>query len=323
MYGTMSQQAKPETRKSSMFGPIVLIGLGILFLLSNLNVIDLNFWELLFRFWPVFLIAAGLDILLGRRSSGGPLIGLMLILGLIFGAIWLGYIETSTPFGAVKGEAINQSLAGAARASVSIESNISQMQIGAGAAALELLSGDVTLHPNEELTQDFGVLGGMASYIVQSGSRSLILPNFGRMESGLWNLQLNRTVPIDLQVSTGIGSSTLDLTQLNLSSLSVETGIGEAEIALPARGDFDAIIKGGVGGITIYIPPTMAAQIEAATSIGTVRVVGDYTKEAQTYTSPDYQNAANRVHLTVEGSIGAITVEPLTAAEQMADLELQ
>ena len=313
MYGTMSQQAKPETRKASMFGPMVLIGLGILFLLSNLNVIDLNFWELLFRFWPVFLIAAGLDILLGRRSSGAPLVGLMLILGLIFGAIWLGYIETSTPFGAVKGEQVNQSLAGAARANISIESNISQMQVSAGADALDLINGDITLHPNEELTKDFGVLGGTASYILQSGSRSLILPNFGRNESGFWNLQLNRTIPIDLQISTGVGSSTLDLTQLNLSSLVVETGIGEAEVTLPATGSFDATIKGGVGGITIYVPPTMAAQIEAAASIGSVRVVGDYAQEAQIYTSPNYASAINRVHLVVEGGIGAISVEPLTA----------
>ncbi|RIK28496.1 MAG: cell wall-active antibiotics response protein, partial [Chloroflexi bacterium] len=65
-----------ETRKnrSSLFGPILLIGLGILLLLSNLGVLTVNVWQMLFRFWPVILIAVGLDILFGRRSGIGAII---------------------------------------------------------------------------------------------------------------------------------------------------------------------------------------------------------------------------------------------------------
>ncbi|MCB0060674.1 MAG: hypothetical protein KDE19_01110, partial [Caldilineaceae bacterium] len=159
MYSTMSQPTKPEPRRTSIFGPIVLVGLGILLLLSNLDVIDLNFWELLFRFWPVFLIGAGLDILVGRRANGGALIVLMLTLGVIFGAIWLGYVDNETPFGTIQGESVSQPISGASQAQVTIESSVSQMRVNAGADALNLLDGEIALHPNEELMTDFGILG--------------------------------------------------------------------------------------------------------------------------------------------------------------------
>lgn len=314
MYGTMSYQAQtPKKKRGSMFGPIVLVGLGILLLLGNLDVIDLNFWQLLMRFWPVFLIGAGLDVLVGRKVQGGSLFVLMAILGLIFAAMWLGYVDTSVPFGTVQGEFVNQSVAGASRAEVNIESSLSQMRVGTASDALDLVNGQIALHPNEDLVQDFAVLGGTASYTLKSGSRSLILPSFGRSEDGLWDLTLNRTLPINLQIATGVGSSDLDLSELNLIGLNVETGVGKVDVTLPTAGIFDAVISGGVGGITIHIPPTMAARVEANTGIGSVRFDGDFIEEEGVYYTPGYSNSAHRVALTVGGGIGAITVEQMTA----------
>lgn len=56
----------PATSRS-IFGPLVLIALGGLWLLSNFNLIaPANLWAL-FRFWPVLLIALGCDLLLRAR----------------------------------------------------------------------------------------------------------------------------------------------------------------------------------------------------------------------------------------------------------------
>jgi hypothetical protein len=51
-------------------GPIILIGLGILFLLDKFNYLPL---DRIFEFWPVFLIALGVFLLwrrMGSRSTG-------------------------------------------------------------------------------------------------------------------------------------------------------------------------------------------------------------------------------------------------------------
>jgi hypothetical protein len=78
---------EPVKSRNSLFGPVLLIGLGILFLFSNLGVLDLDFWSILFRFWPVLLIAVGLDILLGRRSGVGALLALLLLALVILGGL--------------------------------------------------------------------------------------------------------------------------------------------------------------------------------------------------------------------------------------------
>ena len=59
---------KRDTRRGGLIGPVILIGLGSVFLLINLGVLSWSVWTVIFRLWPVLLVAAGLDLLLGRRS---------------------------------------------------------------------------------------------------------------------------------------------------------------------------------------------------------------------------------------------------------------
>lgn len=75
----------------SLVRPLILIGLGLFFLLSNLGLISWNFWEAVGRLWPIFLIAMGLDLLIGRRSLLASLavVGATAVLPLV-GLLWLG-----------------------------------------------------------------------------------------------------------------------------------------------------------------------------------------------------------------------------------------
>lgn len=122
-----------------------------------------------------------------------------------------------------------------------------------------LVEGAVALHHNEELSKDFVVTDGVANYTLTSDTRSFILPTFGRDADGLWDWRLNRDLPIELTVSTGVGSATLDLTHLDIAALQVTAGVGKVAITLPTQGSMSAKIQGGVGEITVLIPATLAA----------------------------------------------------------------
>jgi len=305
-------ETKTEKKRTSLFGPMVLIGLGILLLLSNVGALNLDFWQLLFRFWPIFLIAAGLDILFGRRANGGVLIALMLVLGLVFGGIWLGYVDAA-PFEDVQGEQLMQPVAGARSAVVAIQSNMSQMKLAASEHNDALLEGAVALHHNEELRKEFVMNDGVATYTLASATHSFILPTFGSDTDGLWDLQVNRGLPLELNVATGVGSATMDLTGLTLTDLQVKAGVGKVAITLPAAGAFAAKIQGGVGEIKVLIPQSLAARIEAKAGLGNVQVEGDFTKAGTMYTSANYESALNRVDLVVEGGIGAIIVRQVAS----------
>jgi predicted membrane protein len=65
-----------------IFWPIVLIALGVVLLLNNINVLQGNVWDWIMRLWPIILVAWGLDGFLR-----GEFVGSALLLGI--GAIFL------------------------------------------------------------------------------------------------------------------------------------------------------------------------------------------------------------------------------------------
>ena len=67
--GTVAESEPGEscTRSQIPIGAFVLIGLGVLFLLNEMEV--LNF-DRLWRFWPIVLIAIGIRVLMRRRGMG-------------------------------------------------------------------------------------------------------------------------------------------------------------------------------------------------------------------------------------------------------------
>ncbi len=91
----MEQQQHYHGRRGGFAWPLILIALGVIFLLSNMGMLNWNVWDVIWRLWPVLLIAIGLDILFGRRSALGSLIALVLVIAVIAGAVW--FAVTATP----------------------------------------------------------------------------------------------------------------------------------------------------------------------------------------------------------------------------------
>jgi hypothetical protein len=58
----------------SLFFPILLISLGIIFLLRNMGALPGDAWDLILRLWPLILIAMGLDNILTRQGVAAPTI---------------------------------------------------------------------------------------------------------------------------------------------------------------------------------------------------------------------------------------------------------
>ena len=76
---------------------IVSIGIGTALLLSNLGYLTINVWDFALRFWPVLLIAWGLDLVIGKRTFWSALVGIVLGLSLIAGITWLALNYSNLP----------------------------------------------------------------------------------------------------------------------------------------------------------------------------------------------------------------------------------
>ena len=299
-----------SARRGGFVLPLMLIALGTVFLLNTMGVMNWNVWSFIARLWPLFLIAFGLELLLGRRSSASSLIATLLVV-LVVGGLVTALVWSYVGWGAqtVTTQQITQPLNGAQDADVHIQFGVGTLRLGALTDSNDLLGGSINLYARERLERAFNVSNGTA-YLRLNSNTDGIFP-FWNTDGGArtWELDLNPDVPIDLEVDSGAGDSNLDLQQLNLTNLTVDGGVGRTTIVLPERGQLTADVNAGVGQVTIKIPEGVDARIKARQGLGNISVNGNFSRNGDTYESPGYDNAANRIDLDVNGGVGQVVVE--------------
>ncbi|MGE5602392.1 MAG: LiaI-LiaF-like domain-containing protein [Nitrososphaerales archaeon] len=295
--------------------PILLIGAGIVFLLNNLGMVSWDVWMTLLRLWPVILIAIGLDLLFGRRFPlGSILLGLLLVAVLVLAV--QGTIPLTANASAVTvdhTETISEELNGASEASVAIRFGAGNLNVNAlTEGSPQLVQGSVDLSRNEQLNRSYSANNGVADYVLESRGSWAMDPEVLAGSNKKWNLSLNRDLPTDLRVSSGVGQAALDLTGLNLRRFDLNGGVGQVTVKLPASGRYQVNIDGGVGQIIVIIPQGLAARLRTEGGLGAVSVQGNFRKDGDTYTTGDYGSAQNQAEVQVQNGVGQIVLKSLS-----------
>jgi len=298
---------KKHIRRGSLIGPVTLVGAGIVLLLNNLGVLEWSVWGTILRMWPVLLIAAGLDILIGRRSFLGSLVILALILGILAGGVCL--FETRAGSGqALASEEILQALDDATQAEVIVAPSVGKLHVEALSGSTSLIEGTVRPFRGERIERDFHVAGERATFSLRSqGTVGVLIPDVSG-EQPTWDLRLDPDVPLSLDVSLGVGASDIDLTGMTVSDLSVDVAIGRSKVTLPSEGRFRAKINGAIGETVVIIPADMEARIDVGGGITGKRMPADFHREGDAYVSSGYRGADDAIDLEVSQAIGSIEI---------------
>jgi hypothetical protein len=289
-----------------LVGPAILIIVGLVLLGNNLGWTTIGVWDLL-RLWPILLIAGGLEILIGQRSTLASLLVLVAMLALLGGGLWL--LSSSRPPGdLLQGEEISQSLEGATSAEVDIGFGVGTLRVRSMSDPDKLILGVAELHRGEKLEQDAQIAEGTAIYSLKS-TGNWAVPFFGWEGDKTWDLELSRDVPIDLDIDAGVGDATIDLERLDLSELRLSVGVGRMTVILPMRGDLSARVDGGIGELFVKVPKGMELRVYASAGLGNTSVPPDYQRKGDVYLSPGYYDGDNRIDLTLEQGIGRIVIQ--------------
>ena len=316
-------------------GPTFTIGLGAVFMASNLGYLGWDSWMTIWRLWPVIIIAIGLEIFIGRKNVWLSTLGVGFTLALLIGGLYLSGgvsgVDRSLPVGeVVMGESIEQPLDGAKTAEVRIDSSVGELKVEALANNDNLIEGTIYSVERETILQSYEMTGDMIDYYLHSDWQPGGTINF-RDTTGArlsWDLALTTEIPLDLSISLGVGESTLDLSELQVSALSLDIGVGQTTVQLPI-GEYDAYldggvgqttitlpdegqimldVQGGVGEIVIYIPEGVAAKIYVDRGIAGLSVPSGYSQSDNVYTARGYEDAEYQVELYIDQGIGNIAV---------------
>lgn len=174
--------------------------------------------------------------------------------------------------------------------------------------------GVLTLHPAEPATLLSGRFeGGVIQKDFGPGKIMLEPRNISRpwvMCAPLhWDVGVTAEIPVDLRLDTGANQSTIDLTALRIRRLELHTGASDTTVRLPATGQTAVRIECGFAQVTLEVPAGVAAWIRGKIAIGATEVdEARFPREPDGWKSADYDAAANRVYLEIEGGFGTVRV---------------
>jgi Cell wall-active antibiotics response 4TMS YvqF len=169
-----------------------------------------------------------------------------------------------------------------------------------------LVDGTLETRNGLRVRRNFSISGDTATFGLQSEGSNI---SFGLGGPAHWDLTLNPTVPMALEIKLGAGEADLKLDQLNVTQLNVDVGVGTATITLPENGQYRAEVKGGIGQTKLIIPKGLAVRIRATAGLGNVVLPANLLREGDAYLTPNYNNAESRVELQLQQGIGQVLVE--------------
>ena len=291
-----------EHRGGGVFGPVLLIAIGLLFLASNLGYLGPVSWFQLLQLWPLLLVLGGIDLAIGRRA---PVLALLIAIVVIGGAVALVAAQPGFVFGgprAIGGEAGITVPRGAVRTlELRVAGGAARYTIGGGATALveavsdrsdlrlveDRRSGDAATVRLEQSDQPFTFAGGRGNVDIKVAS----------------------DVALTLRFDAGAGDFTVDLRDLKVRELRSATGAAAMRVVLPRPdGDIPIRLDSGASSITVEVPDGVEARVSTSGLASTRSASGRFTGRGNDLESPGYATARDRVTVTIKAGASSVTV---------------
>jgi hypothetical protein len=337
----MATVPKQETRSPSIWA-FILIGLGVIWLLFQANILSGANLAVLFRMWPIVLIGFGLELLFGRGSrSLSLLIGLGTIV-LLIALMVVGPSLGLAPNVEVKTAQYSEPIEDATSAQVNLDLSVGDSTIQAVSDSNNLIDADLR-YVGEV---DFRVDGATEKFVTLTSENDNVqwFDFLGVSLSGSeddelqWNIGLTPDIPLDLRVNNGVGESIINLANLQITRFDYDSGVGSSTITLadgsyafdlnggvgsatvifPEGADITADVNAGVGAITLDVPDNAAVHLETTGGIGEISVPSNFNRISGgdddlnrdgVWETEGYSSADVRISITYNGGVGELTVQ--------------
>jgi hypothetical protein len=214
------------------------------------------------------------------------------------------------PLPAVETETIRQPGGGVEQAEIVLKPAVGALHLSAlDSGSRDLIRGDVARGYGERIVQTFDEDRDPTRFKLETDGWWIFPPLRGWGSGWTWNLNLHPKVESSLDVDMGVGRMDLDLRGMSPDGVQANLGVGQIIVTLPEQGQFDVRIEGGVGDSLVVIPPGMEARIKLDTALVQVALPDGYIEVGDdTFVSPGYDGADDKVELDVGQAIGSVRV---------------
>ncbi|WGQ12094.1 DUF5668 domain-containing protein [Pedobacter gandavensis] len=303
---------------------IVLLFIGGVLLLENFHIIDF-YWRSVIRFWPIFLIIAGVNILFSRNKSqvGGivSIAVLVVTLSMLFvkgqqrpndGRNWLGdelsaeintdendndksyeELNFSEPYTDSLGKKVVLNISGGGTSFELKGSTDSLLQ-----ARVQKKAGEFSLSKSttdSSTTVTFKMKG--KGWTMNDGGNDV-------------DFHLNKNPEWDLHMNMGAGEVDFDFTDYKVRNFNFDGGAAALDIKfgslLPIT---DVNVKTGIADVKISVPTESGCRIKTKTGLSAKDFTGFTKMKDGTYETPNYASSTNKIFINLDGGLSNFEVK--------------
>lgn len=303
----------------NIFWGIILIIIGVLFILQNLNVVDFE-WVRLWRLWPVLLVLWGVSILPANNwiKSG-------LLVVVLAGTVYFMLDQTidwraGNNFIEKHGynfdldhdddrTIINQDF------DIPYEDSLSMAYLNFDAAAGAFYLNDTT---NKLLSFTKRGSGGKYTYAVKRSENKANI--YIEREDGDIRLNNNNkstkiklalnTEPVwDVNLDVGAAKLDFDLSQFKVKKLDLDGGAASFEIKLGDKYQKSFVnIDAGASEIIIKVPTSSGCDLNLSTVLSGRTITGFEKVDHGHYRTSNFDTAQNKIYITVDAAVSSYTI---------------
>jgi len=295
------RRAWRREHRRGVFGPVLLIAVGLLFLASNLGYLGPVSWFQLVQLWPLLLVLAGIDLAIGRRA---PALALLIDLVVIGGAVALVAAQPGFIFGprATGGETrVVVPRDGARVLDLRVTGGAARYTIGGGATALVEVASD---RNDLRLVEDRRS-GDAATVRLEQFEQPVFLAS----GPGNVDVKVASDVALTLRFDAGAGDFTVDLRDLKVREFRSGTGAASMRVVLPRPdGDVPIRLDSGASSITVEVPDGVEAQVHTSGLASTRNASSRFSGGGNNLETPGYATARDRVTVTISAGASNVIV---------------
>jgi hypothetical protein len=294
-------------RYRSFFWPLILIVIGLIALLVDLNVISADRLYRLADLWPLILVVIGLELIARRALHGVAVdVATALILLIAAGAA-VGYVSVgpAIPGGTQTFDA-SDPIGNLSAATLQVDVGAVNMTVtGNSSLGSDLYRAHIQYSgpkPTVTLDKSSGNLriaqqGGFAIF----GNRRFVV-----------DLQINPTATWSIVVHSGAATDTFNLSTVKVGSIEMSTGASREDIILgPPKGIVPIRMNGGA--LTVHVHRPSGTEVSAHVTGGAVNLTADGHHEGGVgnlgWQSDGFATATDAYRIEVRGGASTVSVD--------------
>ncbi len=267
-----------------------MVAVGAILLLNTTGALPWSVWWEFIKFWPIFIISAGIGIMLSGSNvtkAIAEVINFLLFLAMMFFATVNTFnpanVNSGFPFfvtssdNTVVQSAIVSEDEYPAQDNVTIEftQGVGNLNINANTTDNSLFATQLTSN-NEDSGFTLVKTVEKNAFSIKFESVTTKTMSFGKSGYDTFTTLSPKWQNIDLEIKLGAGTSNLNFTNvLNLGEIKLDNGAGETNIKIAADSVPEKmILHNGAGSIKINLPKEVGYEINYNVGVGSAKCAG-------------------------------------------------